>query len=384
VASRKQTVALVTDAIFPYHRGGKEVRYREIAHRLTGHADVHVYTMKWWPGARDHTEGDVTFHGFAPYLPLYSGERRSIRQALVFAASCLRMLTKRFDVLEADHMPYFQLFPLRLVATLRRKRFVVTWHEHWGPDYWREYLGAPGVVGWWFERAAMRLPDAIIAASAETAERLREHVGDRVPVTVAPNGVDLDLVEEAPAAVDRTDLVVVGRMLEHKRIDMLLDAVALLRADGHAVTCRVIGDGPEREALHAQAAELGIADAVDFRHDVDDQPDLYGLLKAGSVFAFPSEREGFGIAVLEALACGLPVVTTAAPDNLAQHLIAGSDRGLVSAPDASSFAAALLSALEERDALGPDGPGFSDARDAWLRGFDWNSITDRVAEAMLR
>ena len=383
MSDRRPTIALVTDAIYPYHRGGKEVRYRELARRLTGHADVHVYTMKWWDGPRTRHEDGVTMHGFARYRPLYSGERRSVRQAVTFAASCLKMLTRRFDVLEADHMPYLQLFPLRLVASLRRKKLVVTWHEHWGPDYWRDYLGRPGIVGWWFERAAMRLPDAIIAASAETAERLREHVGTRVPVTVAPNGVDLDVVADAPAAAEHTDLVVVGRMLEHKRIDMLIDTVALLRADGRPVTCRIIGDGPERERLHEQAERLGVTDLIDFRHDVGGQHELYGLLKAGRVFAFPSEREGFGIAVLEALACGLPVVTTSAPDNLARHLVEGSDRGVVCDPYATSLADAVVQVLDG-SATGNAEARARDARETWVRGYDWNEITHRVAEAMLR
>ena len=122
---------------------------------------------------------------------------------------------------------------------------------------------------------------------------------------------------------------------------MLLEAVALLRARGRAVTCRVIGDGPLRAGLAAQAERLGIGDAVEFRSDVHDRHDLYSLVKSGRVFAFPSEREGFGIAVLEALACGLPVVTTSAPDNLAAALVERSGRGLICAPSAAALADAV-------------------------------------------
>src|SRR3954452_20896495 len=167
--ARRPTVALVTDAIFPYHRGGKEVRYHELAHRLADRADVHVYTMNWWRGGRVRREREVTFHAIAPLMPLYVGERRSVAQAVVFALSCLRLLFRRFDVIEADHMPYIQLFPLRLVASLRRKRLVVARHETWGLAYRRQYMARAGTVRWLFERFALRLPDAIIAASSETA-----------------------------------------------------------------------------------------------------------------------------------------------------------------------------------------------------------------------
>jgi glycosyltransferase involved in cell wall biosynthesis len=371
-------VALVTDAIFPYHRGGKEIRYHEVARRLAAHANVRVYTMNWWGGPRVRHEDAVTFEAISPLLPLYAGDRRSVKQAVVFALSCMRLLFRRFDVIEADHMPYIQLFPLRLVASLRRKRLVVTWHETWGLAYWREYMGRAGTVGWLFERFAMRLPDAIIAASSETAARLREWLGDDVPVTVAPNGVDMDQIEGAPAATDSTDIVVVGRLLDHKRIDLLIDMVALLHADGMPVTCRIIGDGPERKALHVQADMLGVSRAIDFRHDVHGQDELYSLLKAGRVFVFPSAREGFGIAVLEALACGLPVVTTSAPDNLARHLVNSSARGVVCEPSAPAMADAVVRVLGDSDRES------SHDLDGWLREFHWGTVTDRIAGVVLR
>ena len=125
---------------------------------------------------------------------------------------------------------------------------------------------------------------------------------------------------------------------------MLLDSIALLHASGLFVTCRVIGDGPLREALHAQAQRLGIEAVIDFRHDVWEQKDVYALMKAARVAVFPTTtREGFGIAVLEAIACGLPVVTTSAPDNLAQYLVAQSSSGIVCAPTAEAIADASAS-----------------------------------------
>jgi glycosyltransferase involved in cell wall biosynthesis len=374
VSARRPVVALVSDSVLPYHRGGKELRYRELGRRIARHAEVHLYTMKWWDGPPRRVQDGVTLHAICPRLPLYEGERRSTRQAVAFALACLRLLTRRFDVIEADHMPYLQLFTLRLVATVRRRRLVVTWHEVWGPGYWRRYLGRRGRLAWWIERTAMRLPDEIVAASEETGRRLRAHLGDRTPVTVAPNGIDVEAARAVPAAPAPTTLVTVGRLLPHKRIDLLLDAVALLRRDGADVTCRVIGDGPGRADLRARAAALGLGEAVEFRHDVEDQAELYGLVKAARAFAFPSEREGFGIAALEALACGLPVVTTSARDNLAAALVRDSGRGVVCAPTAEAFADGIRAVLAAP-------PGEADP--AWLRGHSWDAMSDRVIGRVL-
>ena len=372
---RRPIVAVVTDAIHPYSFGGREIRYHELSRQLSPRADVHMYTMHWWDGPRVITEGTVTLRAITPLIPLYSGRRRSLRQAVIFALACLRLLWRPFDVLHVDHIPQFQLFTMRVVATLRRKPLVATWHEVWGPEYWEEYLGSGGRLAWWIERLSMRLPDQIIAASAETAERLHRHLGEHAPVLVAPNGIDLQAVRDAEPSQDTTDLVVVTRMMVHKRLDMLLDAVALLHADGRPVTCRIIGDGPEHEALHEQATRLGIAAFVDFRHDVREQKEVYSLIKAGRVFAFCSEREGFGIAVLEALACGVPVVTTSSPDNLAQHLVTRSERGLVCEHTPEALALTLATVLSAQDEPGGE--------DLWLGDYDWNVIANRIFGALL-
>jgi glycosyltransferase involved in cell wall biosynthesis len=369
-------IALVTDAIGPWHRGGKEQRYSELARRLAERAEVHIYTMNWWQGAKIRRDGDVTYHAIAPWLPLYSGPRRSIRQAILFAVCCLRLLTERFDVIEVDHMPYVQLFPLRLVAWLRRKRLVVTWHECWGPEYWRSYLGQPGRIGWLLERAAMRLPDMIIAASPQTADRLREFTRGRVPIVVAPNGIDLAIVDEIEAAGDPADVVVVGRLLPHKRIDLLLEALAILKEEGRPVSARIVGGGPQLADLTTQATALGLADFVDFRQDISDQRLLYGVLKASRVAVFPSEREGFGIAVLEALACGTPVITTSAPANYAQYLIdEAAGGGVVCDPTAPALAYAIRDTLER---TGIDA-GYDTS---WLRRYSWATTADSVADAL--
>ncbi len=376
--SEYPVVALVSDAIYPYNRGGKELRYHQFTQRISDRAEVHVYTMNWWDGPRVRTEQTVTYHAVSRLFPLYVNNRRSIGEAVGFALGCLRLLWQRYDVLEADHMPYLQIPVLRLVTLLRRKRFVVTWHEVWGPAYWRQYLGTLGAVAWFIEWLAMRLPDHIVAASPQTAERLHSILGSRARVTVAPNGIDLEAVNAALPASVPTDLVVVSRLLPHKRIDMLLDAVSVLHEQGLPVTCRVIGDGPDREALHRKASALGLAGAVDFRHDVREQKDVYSLVKAAKVFAFPSAREGFGIAVLEALACGVPVVTTSAPDNLAQHLVSGTSRGVICEPSAPAMATAIARLLSGSTPV----PAATDPA-GWLSEYSWDAMVERVSKALL-
>jgi glycosyltransferase involved in cell wall biosynthesis len=147
-----------------------------------------------------------------------------------------------------------------------------------------------------------------------------------------------------------------------------------LHARGMHATCRIIGDGPERSGLEERARTLGLADAVEFLHDVHEQKELYAKIKAAKVAASFSVREGFGIAVLEAIACGVRVLTTSAPDNLAQHLVTRYSRGVVVEPTLAAVAAALQKALAESEPR----PGDESCADSWLADYDWDAISERV------
>lgn len=377
----RPVVAAVTDAIYPYNRGGKEIRYHEVLKRLSRDADVHVFTMQWWRGSRTLVADGVTYHAVCRKLPLYAHGRRSLMEAAVFALACTRLLRFSFDALEADHIPYAHLFVLKAVCRVKRRRFVVTWHEVWGRDAWVAYLGAKGRLAAWVERTVMRLPDEIVAASPQTADRVSAMVRGSVPVRVAPNGLDLAAIAAAEPVPDRTDLVFVGRLLSHKGADLVLRAMAILARDGRPVTCRIVGQGPELDPLRRLARELGLADLVEFRPDVVESSEVFSIVKAARVFVLPSQREGFGIAVLEAMACGLPVVTTDHPDNQARHLVGRAGAGLACPATPEAFAAAIDAMLTSTSAREPaERPGADAA--AVLGSYDWDQVSCAVAEAL--
>lgn len=359
--------------MYPHSQGGREFRYQALLPKLAKHVEVHVYTMRWWPGPKVYTEGEVTFHAISPRLAMYTKSgRRSIVHGLVFGISCLSLLTRRFDVLEVDQIPYFHLFPLRVIATIRRKPLIATWHEVWGPAAWRQYLKGVGWLGWLVEALSFHMPDHILAVSAQTSARLHEFIGERASVTTVPNGIDTAVIAVVPASPRQVDIVTVGRLIDHKRVHVLLDVIASLHARGVFATCRIIGDGPERAALQQQAQSLGIDSSVEFCYDVSEQKELYSLIKASRLFVSLSAREGFGIAVLEAIACGTPVLTTSAPDNLAQYLAMRYSQGSVCGTSVTEIADAVEAILVE------SGPRDSSSTDSWVAEYSWDTVIDRI------
>jgi len=195
MATLKINISFVSDAIYPYHKGGKEKRLYELTTRLAkkGH-DIHIYCMKWWQGPGDKTENGIKLHAISKYHMLYSGEKRSILQALAFGLACLKLIKKEFDILDVDHMPYFPLFSTKIVCFLKRKKMMATWNEVWGKEYWREYLGFTGIIGYMLERLTVFMPHEIISISGYTTNKLENDLGVKKKIHTVPIGIDFERI----------------------------------------------------------------------------------------------------------------------------------------------------------------------------------------------
>jgi glycosyltransferase involved in cell wall biosynthesis len=113
--------------------------------------------------------------------------------------------------------------------------------------------------------------------------------------------------------------IYVGRLWHGKGLTYLLDGFAALQArDGAETSLLLVGDGPEEESLRNQCMEKGLRNVVfSGFHGADTLPRLYGL---ADVFIFPTLGDPFGLVVLEAMACGLPIITTSAAGEIADRV----------------------------------------------------------------
>jgi glycosyltransferase involved in cell wall biosynthesis len=321
-------LSFLSDAVYPFHHGGKETLHYERSIRLArrGHA-VRILTMHWWPKRRRSiTQDGIVFQSVAPRTALYTAQGgRSIWESVVFGLGSLRLLwSSEFDVLDVDQFPFTPFFAARLVCWLRGRPMTATWHEVWDRGYWDEYMGRLGPLGFFLQRNAAQSADLIYANSRLTARRLVELLGvEPQRVIVLPLGVSVDAVAPTPTS-PRVDCIFVGRLLAHKHVDVFLRALAL--APG--VTGLIVGTGPEKSRLIALAGELGIADRVSFESPASHEA-VIDRLRGARLLVFPSTREGFGVAVLEANACGVPALVVQHPDNAALELVRDDVTGII-------------------------------------------------------
>ena len=155
------------------------------------------------------------------------------------------------------------------------------------------------------ERALMNSTDLFLFESVFARDTYQRTIG--IPhglVRCVFNGVTADEFDPVARAADATDVVYVGEFRQIKGADLLIDAVARLRADGKPVTLTLAGDGEELDALKAQIQKLGLGEAVRFIGHVKAR---YGFSK-GRLLVVPSRGDSMPYVVIEAAAAGIPMM----------------------------------------------------------------------------
>jgi glycosyltransferase involved in cell wall biosynthesis len=307
--------------------------------------------------------------------PLYDQQgKRRIAEALIFSLRLFWPLMRAQEqVWDICSFPYFSVPVARLVSWLRGKQLVVTWHEFWG-EYWGQYLGWRGIIGQLIERIALWCSPHIITGSLHTYRRLVAVGYPTRRLAYIPNGLDWQTIQNVARFAEGADLIYAGRLVPHKQVDLLLRTVAHLEKIGRHVTLDVIGDGPERNRLQQLAQQLGIEKRVRFLGKLSNASEVFARMKASKVLLLASQREGFGLIVPEAWACGIPVIVCREPYSAAVDLMDEEYKGQVVPSDPQALAQACCQLLD----LGPD--QHRQRRITAALAFDWTKIAEQLLD----
>jgi len=150
-----------------------------------------------------------------------------------------------------------------------------------------------------------------VVANSRGLQRLANNFMPELDVGVIPNGVDTSRFHciRTRRAGKRLKILVVCRLISRKRIDLLIKVIAMLSSMGKDVELNIAGDGNLRVELQNLAHDIGIAHRVNFlgRIPADQMPEVY---RNNDIFVMSSMHEGMSNAMLEAMASGLPIITT--------------------------------------------------------------------------
>jgi glycosyltransferase involved in cell wall biosynthesis len=265
----------------------------------------------------------------------------------------LRVLGRFWSVLRREQPDVVQAFLfLANVAALLcgriLKSFAVISSYH-------DEVVSEGWVNRMIDRATMKWAAHIVCCSESVRRSVEQRIGrGKNNFAVIPFGVDTDWFRE-PRAISGSTIVlqkrlpVIGtvcRLVEPKKgLKYLLEAVAQLEEEAGKPICQVllVGEGPAEQGLRTLSERLGISPRVAFVGARRDIPEVLSLM---NIFVLPSLYEGFGIAILEAMAAGKPVVATTV-GGIPEFVVSGQSGVLVPPGDAPALAKAIKQLLDE-------------------------------------
>ncbi len=366
------------DGIYPDYLGGIEHRNYQLARALglRGHRIVLAGR------AIDATsrERGVTVRPIGSPHSLYGRQgKRSKWQALCLAWHAARIDLGDVDIVETANVPLLHLFPLSYRCRRAGIPMIVTWHEYWGA-YWREYMprGRLSFSLWrlsrLIERRATKLGDRAIAVSLMTADRVRSVRLE--PIAVVANGIAADDIQALRMKRDSTSgpLVYAGRLNEEKRLEILLEAAAILAKSISGQILTIIGDGPMRPSLQQGIKRLGLDGRVEMLGRLDTSTEVWAKMSEAKIAVHPGAREGFGLFALEAAALGLPVIYCASPESAVGEIIRHDRDGLEVPADAELLANAVGDLLDDPERYALMSANAIDRANE----FDWNSAAEAL------
>ncbi|MHB1328459.1 MAG: glycosyltransferase family 4 protein [Gemmatimonadales bacterium] len=318
------------------HAGGAEIHLFELFSRLAARGHQTHLVCAGWPGAAPTAVRDgitIERHGGRHSFALRG--RGAVRRAL---------RSEPYDILVED----VNKLPLYCAAGVDVPSCVIVPHL-FGTTAYHEASWPMATAVVLAERlmplAYRRSWYHVISESTRDDLVLRGVPSDRIAV-IHP-GIDPDAFTPDPA-LDRSDppsFLYVGRLKRYKGVDLAIQALALVHRDRPDVRLDIAGSGDDRPRLEALVASLGLGESVRFHGFVDEAVKLR-LLRTTWANLFPSPKEGWGITVMEAAACGTPSIASDSP-GLRDSVRAGETGLLVPHGDPVALARQMLAMVSE-------------------------------------
>lgn len=356
------------------------LNWRDMHHPEAGGAEKYLVTVAEGLAAKGHR---VIFRtaAYPGGLPdeVVGGVRYVRRGGRfdIYARSVIAHLVRRYDVdvvVDVQNgVPY--------LSPLTHRGPVVNLVHHVHKEQWPVLFGPRlSHVGWWLESRLAPLVYARTPYVAVSDSTRRELIGlgiDAERIEVIHNGTDALPLDDTPRSPSPS-VIVLGRLVPQKRVEIAMRAVAELAHEHPDITLDIVGSGWSMPHLEQEARDLGLEKHVTFHGHVSEA-EKHELLARAWIHVMPSLKEGWGLVVVEAGVHGTPTVAFTEAGGPTDSIV--HDRtGLLVDGGQEEFTAAMRTLIDDdglRDRM-------SDEVSTWVRQFHWDETVDRWERLLLR
>lgn len=293
----------VTQALYPYVIGGSPVHCHELSnYQSKNNLQVTVLTVKRNVKI-DEVNCNYTLKQFR-WLKMpwdFVGLENPICPGLWWD-----LLKSDFDLLHTHSHAFFTTFFSVIVGKIKNKPIVLTVHGVnairsraiiFLQEIWYQLLA----------RYIFKMSDKIICLTKADAERIKSYGADEKKIEIVSNGIDTRLF--SPSEYHKDYILWVGRFVEEKGLKYLVDAIKDIATDFPNKRVVLVGEGPLKEEILNKINKLNLNKFFEVKNNCS-QKEIVKLMKECELYVLPSLQEGFPKSLLEAMACGKPIITT--------------------------------------------------------------------------
>jgi len=377
-------VIMSSRMVFPFHGYGGMERYIYFLskHLIEQGVEVEIITSPEHKGRTNHVEAynGMIYNFITPMVrgARFFGFYRSYHLFNINSARYLRK--KKFDILHCYEITSFPYLLFKNRATVIFQPF------HRGTEPWKAKKMKEKIFNFPMDyplRYCMTHADAIASEGEIQTKKFVEFFGiDREKIFELHDGVDLSLINSyiSEGKVSREDIglkdddfviINVNRIEKEKGVSYLIEALPLIRKEIENVRLIMIGKGSDEPRIYSLIHKYGLQDIVKHFRDVEDSL-LFNYYSLADIFVTPTIYEGLPLVVLEAMACGLPIIATNTAEN-PQVVKDGKNGYLVPVADSKAIADAVLK-MHDKGKI----KKMSEYSKCIIKDYDWKIVAKKA------
>jgi len=354
-------ILIVYDVSYPHVIGGGQRRLYEVATRLakSGH-EIDWVCFKTWDKLNEAEHAGIKYIGISGFRGLYnkSGSRRKLEPIeFVLSLRSKKINYKKYDIVWSGQWPMLHLIYWYFIPkSFSNSRIVVDWWEIWGKS-WLNYSKTLGIFGMYIEKYILNIISKIghIITISHTGYLKCKHITKSPNISLIHNGISSNQdLNTRTVKNKKYDFVFVGRLKNHKNVDLILHAVKLIKIK-HNISLNgvIIGSGPEFSNLRKIITKENLVHQIEFLGALENDIDVMNVVSNSKININPSTKEGGGsITLLESYAAGTPIIIFDHPDGIDKELLFSGSTGYITKKNtAASLAETMLEALNSEDQL---------------------------------